>query len=226
MVHTHAHARFDEAVQLTLSLQIRNITIGNKRPNAYEKSWPYWAQLSRRNKVQDAFDEIRDLMVPDGEFIDLFKRAEIESSNTARHLLRKLDPISSNGSGVLPYEVDREHIFPISVASKLINRRTITKNAREWIEAMGYDIPSMVVQRDTLGLKLKSYCNMLGNQALLNLSKNRKGKDKQFSVKKEYYNDQVLELTKRLGDLTEGDVTRIEERQCEMAERAPSIWRK
>ena len=224
MVHRHAHARFDEAVQLTLSLQIRSITIGTKRPNSYEKDWPRWAKFVREGQPGKALGEIRDRMVSDTEFIKSFKEATIKSADTAKHLLRRLDPISNSESGVLPYEVDREHIFPKSVVDKLLKNKNLTKNTRTWIEDMGRSVQEAVVDSQSLGQEMALYLNMLGNQALLNLHRNRRGRDKPFADKKAYYKDQTLVLTKDLANLPKWDIGEIKKRQEELAALAPTIW--
>lgn len=224
MVHRHAHTRFDEAVQLTLSLQIRNITIGTKRPNSYEKDWPNWAKLVREGHAGQALGEIRDRMVSDIEFIKSFNEATIKSTATAKHLLRRLDPISNSESGVLPYEVDLEHIFPKSVVDKLLKKKNLTKNTRTWIEDMGRSVQEAVVDSQSLGQEMALYLNMLGNQALLNLHRNRRGRDKPFADKKAYYKNQALELTKDLANLPQWDIGEIKKRQEKLAALAPKIW--
>ncbi len=226
MVHYHAHNRFEEAVSLTLSLQIRNITIGNYRPARYQENWPSWASQVRNGNTNSAFDEIRAQIVPDDEFVHAFKIAVVESSTTVRHLLRKLDPISSSGSGVLPYEVDAEHILPKAVVDKLLKRKKLTKNVKTWITDLGENIPADSADEQILGEKLHPFLNMLGNQALLNSSRNRKGKDKPFLVKQDQYKSQALHFTKNLADLPKWDMAEIMRRQDMLAERAPAIWKR
>ena len=114
MIHKHSRDRFQESVSLVLSLQIRNITIGRFQANEYEQQWPKWAKLVRKGETEDAFQEIRGLIVSDEEFQEAFEMAEVSSAGTARHLLRRLDPISQPGSGVQPMHVDVEHILPKS----------------------------------------------------------------------------------------------------------------
>ena len=63
MVHKHSHNKFEKAVGLVLSLQIRNITMGPHQANKYEKDWPKWAALARQGKPDQAFDEIRGHMI-------------------------------------------------------------------------------------------------------------------------------------------------------------------
>ena len=120
MVYEHAQGRFSEAVSLTLSLQIRNITLGPQQAHAFEKHWPAWAGLVRKGRTDDAFADMRSRMVIDEEFEKSFAGAEVVSSATSRHLLRRLDPISRPGSGVQPMDDDVEHILPKSSGLKVV----------------------------------------------------------------------------------------------------------
>ena len=225
-VHRHHNDRFEEAVGLVVSLQIRNITVGTERPSDYEKDWPNWAILVGNGKIDSAFNEIRNKMVSDGEFQRAFEKAEISAATTAAHLLRRLDPITKSGSGVLPYEVHVEHIFPKSVASKLKADKKLTPNVRQWLENIGRPIPATAPERRQLGEALEHYQNRIGNQTLLNETANRVAKDKPFDDKKPFYEKQALELTKSLVDCEQWNLDAIKERQKKLAARAPEVWPK
>ena len=224
MVYEHAQGRFSEAVSLTLSLQIRNITLGPQQAHAFEKQWPAWAGLVRRGRTDDAFADMRSRMVIDEEFKKSFAGAEVLSSATSRHLLRRLDPISRSGSGVQPMDVDVEHILPRSVVSKLSDDKTLTKNVKQWIDDLGHDIPETVGQKRELGEQLRRYTNMLGNQALLNYVVNRGAKDLPFAKKKQLYGKQALDLTKELTDCETWGPAQIEAKQKELANKAIQTW--
>ena len=114
-VHKNSPDRFEEAVGLVLSLQIRNVTVGPYQANEYEKDWPTWAMLVRAGQTDEALGDMRNRMVGDEEFRQHFEKGIVASSRTVRHLLRRLDPISQPGSGVQPVEVDVEHITPKSL---------------------------------------------------------------------------------------------------------------
>ena len=226
MIHKHSWSRFKEAVELVLSLQIRNVTLGPEQANAYEKHWPKWAILVRRGATDQAFDEIRNLMVSDAEFKNAVKQAIVVSSATAAHLLRRLDPISHPNSGVQPMNVDVEHILPKSVVGKLTYNKKLTPNVKEWVKDLGYGIPETAQEAKDLGKTLKNPLYSLGNQALLNDRVNRGAKDLPFSKKKEFYLRQALKLTSTVADNENWRIDRILQRQTEMAEKAPTIWRK
>ena len=226
MIHKHSRDRFQESVSLVLSLQIRNITIGRFQANEYEQQWPKWAKLVRKGETEDAFQEIRGLIVSDEEFQEAFEMAEVSSAGTARHLLRRLDPISQPGSGVQPMHVDVEHILPKSVVSKLTGNKNLTNKAKQWIMDLDYDVPTTRRNKERLGKKLLPSLNKLGNQALLNLNMNRALKDSPFSEKKDCYGMQALELTNSLADHKEWKLDQILTRQKEMAKKAPQIWPK
>ena len=218
--------RFDEAVDLVLSLQIRNVTVGPDQANQYEKDWPRWAVLVREGQTDEAFMEMRERMVSDEEFQQQFEKEEVASSRTVRHLLRRLDPISQPGSGVQPVEVDVEHILPKSLVTKLMDGKNLTTNTKRWIEDLGYELPSTRKQMRDLGTKLKPFTNMLGNQALLNDKANRGARDRHFEKKKDFYKKQALELTKSLASYEQWGLDQILANQRDMAKRAPQIWRK
>lgn len=226
MVHQHSRDSFEEAVGLVLSLQIRNVTVGHRRANVYAKDWPKWAVLVRQGHTEDAFADIRGNMVSDDEFQRQFEGEVVASSGTVRHILRRLDPISRPGSGVQPMDVDVEHILPKSLVSKLAEGKNLTKNARSWIEDLGYEIPETSEGKRNLGKEIEPFLNMLGNQALLNYTKNRGAKDSTFSEKADLYQKQALELTKTLAECKKWGTEQILARQKELANKAPQIWPK
>ena len=226
MVHKHSHSRFEEAVGLVLSLQIRNITVGPHQANKYQKDWPQWAALARGGKAGRAFDEIRDHMVSDDAFQQQFAQEIVVSPKTVRHILRRLDPISRPGSGVLPMEVDVEHILPKSVIRKLTTGKTLTKNAGQWIEDLGHPKPKTLEEMQELGNTLQPYLNRLGNQALLNNKANRGARDRPFDKKRAFYEKQALELTKALNGHPSWTMAEIKSRQKRLARDAPKVWPK
>lgn len=225
-VHRHCHDRFKEAVDLVLSLQIRNVTVGTHQANEYEKNWPEWAVIVRNGGTAQALDDIRSRIVTDQEFRRTFETAEVKSPRTVRHLLRRLDPISQPGSGVQPVEVDVEHVMPKSVADKLLEDKKLTKNVKDWIESLGHKVPSTRTKKRDLGMHLGQYTNMLGNQALLNDKANRGAKDLPFEKKKDLYRKQKLGLTKAVAELEQWSSCQILERQEQLAKRAPEVWPK
>ena len=224
MVHKHSGDRFEEAVGLVLSLQIRNITVGPHQANAYEKAWPKWAILAREEKSDDAFAQIRSLMVSDEEFILAMEKSYLPSAVTVRHLLRRLDPVSQPGSGVQPVEVDVEHIFPKSVTKQLSGGETLSPRVEQWIKNFGHEVPKGPKEKKELANSLRPLLNLLGNQALLNNKANRGARDKAFVTKKPFYEKQALELTKALADYESWGESQTMSRQKEMAKRAPEIW--
>ena len=224
MVSEHAPDRFAEAVSLTLALQIRNITIGPRQAHAFEKQWPDWAFQVRNGRIEDAFREMRDRMVSDGEVERNFSDAEVNSAATARHLLRRLDPISRPGSGVQPMDVDLEHILPKSAIAKLLDDKVLTKRVKKWISDLGHDSPETSEGKRDLGEMLKPYLNRLGNQALLNNVANRRARDLPFEDKKVLYNCQALDLTKALTGCMRWGPSQIRARQKKLASRAVQTW--
>ena len=226
MSHKHSFGRFAEAVNLVLSLQIRNITFGPDQPNAYERDWPNWARLVRDGQSEEAFEEIRGRLVSDDDFRRSLEHATAPSAVTVRHVLRRLDPISRRGSGVQPMEVDVEHVLPKSVVSKLTGDKSLTRNVKRWIKDLGHDIPETSGEKMDLGKSFGQWLNMLGNQALLNDRANRGAKDLPFARKKIFYKEQALKLTESLTKYEQWGESQILERQKKMAEEAPRIWPK
>jgi len=224
MVHRYLPGSFAKAVSLVLSLQIRNITVGPKQANVYEKDWPRWAMLVREGRANQAFADIRKQMVSDDEFRQRFENAAVKSPRIARHLLRRLDPISRPGSGVHPFEVQVEHILPKSVVSKLVNGRRLTKNVRQWIEDIGEIVPSSIDGMEDLGRSIEPALHMLGNQALFNDQANRGARDLPFDDKKDFYKRQALELTNSLCDHSVWGLDQILTRQKQLAKNAHLVW--
>lgn len=226
MVHKHSSSRFEEALSLVLSLQIRNITVGPFQANRYEKDWPKWARLARDGNAEEAFGEIRHHLVSDEDFQRSFEGAVINKTETARHLLRRLDPISHSRSGVQPLDVDVEHIMPKSLVTKLVDDKRLTPNVRQWIQDLGHSIPETSDEKQQLGDEFEPYLFRLGNQTLLNDRENRGAKDLPFSEKRVFYGGQALELTKDLSEYAKWGISEISNRQKELARRAPAVWPK
>ena len=225
MVHCHANSQFDEAVRATLALQVRNITIGPQQANIFQHDWPRWAKLARSGNVSIALGEIREKMISDEQFDKAFASARVKNAGIARHLLRRMDPLS-NKSGAVVAEVDREHIFPLSVVGKLAADKPLTKNVRTWIEDMGFSMPSNPTEKQDLGRQLEVFQDLLGNQALLHEHRNRKAKDQPFAKKKEGYKSQASDLTKELADIAVWNPEEICGRQKRFADIASDIWTK
>ena len=229
MVHHHDPTRFSEALELTLSLQIRNITITNHdRPNAYEKDWPRWAVLARKGDTATALSEIRSNIgkVSDRAFEDSFKTARIMAPGTAKYLLRKLDPVSAVDSGAALNDIDLEHILPKSVSKKLLEGKTLTKKVKRWVTDLDKPIPGTDLERIRLGHEIERSLHMLGNQALLHRVPNRKGKDDPFDSKKGLYGNQVWELTKGLSTRAKWNTGTIRDRQEQLSKDAVTVWNK
>ena len=226
MVHKHFADQFEEAVGLVLSLQIRNITFGDVRPNDYQHYWPRWAVRIRAGEIKDVFDEMRRLMVSDDDFVIAMEKATVSASSTVKHVLRRLDPINRPGGGVYVVGVEVEHIMPRSVVRKLVKDKRLTRNAKNWIEDMGFPIPETPEDKLKLGQNLEQGLNRLGNLALLDIVENRGAQDRRFEDKKDFYTKQQLILTKDLLEQDTWDISHIVGRQKEMAKRAPQVWRK
>ena len=176
--------------------------------------------LVRKGCTDRAFEEIRGHLVSDEDFRQRFEREPKHSSNTVRHLLRKLDPISRPDSGGKPFEVDVEHILPRSVVSKLVDGKKLTPNVIQWIKDLGFEIPKTRKEKRELGKKLEPYLNMLGNQALFYKGANRRARNLPFAKKKGFYVSQALELTKQIAECDSWDLGQIEKRQRRLAREA------
>ena len=224
MVQQHAPSQFSKAVNLVLSLQIRNITVSAKeQANAYEKLWPGWSKQVREGDVDEVFASIRSYIIDDKAFTDAFAQATVASSNITRHLLRRLDPITRPGSGVFPMEVEVEHILPKSVLDKLTGSKRLTSNVKAWLEDLGV-VNVEEFDKEAWGNNIRLHLHRLGNQALFNDKKNRGAKDLPFAKKKLFYQEQALKLTNDLAAKDTWGFKQIQERQAELAKDAPSVW--
>ena len=226
MAHRFYPNRFKEAVDLVLSLQMRNVTLGPDQANVYEKRWPNWAMDVRNKEINKAFAEMRNLLVADDEFELAMAKAVVPSTAIVRHILRRLDPVSTSGSGLLPSEVDVEHIFPKAVIDQLKKDKTLSPRSKTWIQEFGYQIPDGDLEKQDLLNRLEPFLNRLGNQALLNNVKNRGVKNKSFKSKKEFYESQALAWTKGLLEYDTWGENQIAARQEAMARQAPDLWPK
>lgn len=226
MVHKHSRSQFGEAVDLVLSLQIRNITVANRNPNTYEREWAAWAKAAREGRTTEAFAEMRNRMDSDEQFTRNMQDFTVDRSTTANHMLRRLDAELRGDRGLGPMEVEVEHILPKSVARRLLNNKRLGTNVGKWLKDLGYAVPATEDERIAVGKEIESWQDRLGNQALLNDKNNRLLGDSEFNVKKKCFGKQKLELTKELGRLDKWDIKQIKKRQERLAQIAPGVWKK
>ena len=224
MVHHHEPATLPKALGIVLALQIRNITVGAHRSNEYQALWPKWAGMARSGRVGEALGEIRRLCAPDGEFQAAMREAQIESAGAARHILRRLDLAVAPHAGLLPVDVDREHILPKSVISKLLDDKLLTANVEQWLRDLDLARPVDKAQKKRLGEKLQPYLNRLGNQALVHQTPNRAQKDRPFASKRAGYKEMALQLTNEVANKDSWDLGEIESRQQRLATTALKAW--
>ena len=225
MVRKHSPDRFEEAVSLVLSFQVRNITISGQGPNVYQEQWPEWAKCARQRDPEKAFGEIRGHMVDDKSFRKAFEQKTV-APRTARPLLRKLDGNIRPTAGAKHSSVHIEHILPKSVVNTLLKERARTRNnVKRWIEDIGKPFPTATEEKRRLGKSLETFLNMLGNQALLYHKANGIATDAPFRDKREFYKGQASELTKTLAENAMWGPKEIIARQKMLAERAPEVWR-
>ena len=230
MVHRFANAKFWEAVNLVLTLQVRNISIGSENPNRYSKLWARWARLVKDGHFDSAKMEIVSRLLPDEEFKVRFVKFSKSGSPLTRHLLRRMDPAMSPDLTTFTFKADVEHIFPQSVVKNLNRGSILDSTDKYWIHCfrpeLGDDLESLdEQQKKELSNELGVWLERLGNKCLLNGKINKSIKDGEFEGKREEYMKQSSTLTMKVAEDETWGPYQIEKRQEFLAERALQVWK-
>jgi len=223
--HHGSNDDFNRALSAALSLQVRNITFGLHRANEYEVLWPEWAKLARSNRLEEVLVQIGRELDSDSDFERNFVRSQIRSDGAATHILRKLEEFIHPRTGVQLIENDLDHLLPRSVSGKLLRGTRLTRNTRQWIEDLGYEIPTSEEVSKDLGRKLENATYSIGNLALLDLRLNRGQRDAAFDAKRANLQGMGVELTRSVGLRNRWNEREIRHRAEELAESAVSVWK-
>jgi uncharacterized protein with ParB-like and HNH nuclease domain len=192
---------FDKICKCIDSLTFRH-SILRKDPKELER---FYYLLSDSIIDDSNIDEILSKIKehPNFKEEDKFKNEFIYSSPKGSISKMILDRITRKHSESVDWsnkDVHIEHIMP-------------QKAAGEWLTMFDKDQE-----------EYKDYLNRLGNLTILQDKKNIKAKNKDFSIKKEYYEGSRLTITKSLIDYDIWDYNSILARQEYLYEQAKDIW--
>ena len=81
-----------------------------------------------------------------------------------------------------------------------------------------------LVLSDSDSDKYKDYLNRIGNLTVLQDKKNIKARNKDFGIKKEYYKQSRISITKSLTTYSSWGFDQIEKRQEDLYDLAKDIW--
>ena len=129
---------FEGIVDLAITLQIRNVIIGPRQANEYEKEWVRWARMLRNDELKNVREQIAASTVGDEQFKNAFAKATIRVPAAARHLLRRIE-YYGNSHQMPPVGIDVEHVAPKSLLRVLKNQPT--KRNQAWLEELGMALP-------------------------------------------------------------------------------------
>lgn len=179
----------------------RNFSICGITANKYEKiftriaSHIYHGQLT----AEEACNEIRNEIIDDDQFSQIFKKFKTKTKSLIRYILVKIANRYQNETNIaLDFnKVHIEHIMP--------------ENNSKW----------EVSEKDHT-----DYLWRLGNLTLLGANFNKRNSNKKLSEKKKGYSDSDINLTKKLLAYDDWGVKQIQLRQEELTTMALSIWTK
>ena len=194
----------DEIYNITTaieSLVFRNFSICGITANKYEKiftriaSHIYHGQLT----AEEACNEIRNEIIDDDQFSQIFKKFKTKTKSLIRYILVKIANKYQNETNIaLDFnKIHIEHIMP--------------ENNSKW----------EISEKDHT-----DYLWRLGNLTLLGANFNKRNSNKKFSEKKKGYSDSDINLTKKLLTYDDWGVKQIQLRQEELTAMALSIWTK
>jgi len=187
------------------SFIVRNFTVAGKTANRSEKNFAGIAQRIAQNELETAdeiVEAVNSLIISDEEFYESFKLFEVKRSNTIRYLLRKIHNHSNVETRIISDNdiVHIEHILPKKIRS-----------ADDWeIDEHTHE----------------EYLNRFGNVTLLGQEYNRNAVNKDFSTKKEIYQQSEIPMTQALTDYKSWTIRDIDKRQKELANISVEIWKK
>jgi len=201
-------AGFPQLLDMLISFTFRYTTICNLSPSALLPVFIAAAQHIRETGRADAHEVFSRFLSPlypsDSQFHSAFSRKAIRYNGLARHILNRLnDHITEQdqATGRDRPITDLEHILP-------------KRFQRNWT----------VERRDFPGGPEK-YVHRLGNMTLLTTNLNRELGNQPYEVKREYFVEEALEITRMIAEEPRWTADAIGRRQNWMAGLAIKIWR-
>ena len=213
-------AHLAAVVDRALTIQVRNITIGQIQANQYQNHWPRWAKEANTKPVNEIVTEMNSVLIEDAEFKGKFENATVRSAAQSFGILRKLNsgPVQLKSASL-----DLEHVMPKSLVRVLPEGARPNGNVLGWCATLGVHSP---LSNDDHS-RLTGVIHRLGNHTLLEKGKNRAAKDAGFDVKLPFFtSDHEITWTKQLGEYATWSEVQINHRQEKMANAAVSVWGK
>jgi len=181
-----------------IAAYVRHSVIGRLESSIIEDFAFALAKTLRESRnVAAALQAIRDFAPDDTSFRDAFQKASIARITTARYLLRELEHKRRQTEELevsTPSRVHVEHIYPQT-----------PQPGQRWANH-------------------SQAINRLGNLALLSRRLNTTIRNSVFDIKKPFYSQSEILMTKELEKVPDWSPAAIDQRQIEMSRNVGEIW--
>jgi len=197
---------FDRAAVLLVSLSVRLVIASRTRSGTIESTFGAAALAVYKEEITTAAElaaSLKNVIVPDVEFVEEFTKARVSKAELARYYLRTLE--SANAKESEPWYI------PNPDASEMTLEHVLPQNPGAGWGKFDADA-------------VNSYRRRLGNLCLMNKSGNEKLGDRPFVEKREKLADAPYEMTRMIGKLDDWTPANIEDRQRALAHIAVKAW--
>jgi len=196
----------EKTLKLIISWSIRNLITGAIGAGTLEKEFSNQAKLINEGKIKNTLElkkSIESIVPTDEQFRKAFEIVSISKNYIARYYLAEIEK-SYRGTGELepiqnPEKINLEHILPVNPS-----------NLDDW-PGFNEEIH-------------KTYYKRVGNLTLLDKKMNSEEANCNFNIKRDFYQDSEVVITKNLKDFNKWTTQEINDRQKQFAEKAVEIW--
>jgi hypothetical protein len=194
-----------ESFRALIAWGVRFLVAGTTRSGSVETPMAAAAKKVSKEEITTAKalrKELVDIVPTDEQFRQLFEIATVSKASLARYYLRSLEMTAKNEAApwFVPNDdqqaINLEHVLP-------------THSEGNW------------PRFDGVG---RTYCNRLGNQALLLAKHNCDLRSADFATKKAAYKATPYELTRQIAGVVEWTPETVVARQKKLAELAVQTW--
>jgi len=208
----HSPDNFLSYLTMIRNFTFRYATICGKNTAQIQRAHMKAAQELRQNSpdTQMSADEcfnkfFADLYPQDNQFQSTFAKKSIRNTALARHILAEINNHIKTPDeklyGVTSLDIDLEHILP--------------KKYKDHWQEKNEEFPG----------GLHKYIHRLGNMTLISPDSNRRLGNANFETKRDAYQTQPLEITKRILNEPTWSADAIRRRQNWLASEATKIWK-
>lgn len=201
-----APREFDRAAVLLVSLSVRLVIASRTRSGTIETTFGAAALAVYKEEITTVAElagALKNVIVPDVEFVEEFSKARVSKAELARYYLRTLE--SANAEDSEPW------FIPNPDASEITLEHILPQNPGPGWDQFDADA-------------ISAYRKRLGNLCLMNKSGNERLGDRPFSEKRPKLADAPYEMTRMVGKADDWTPATIEERQRKLAEIAVRAW--